>query len=235
MADWASPPEEVVARAGLDFRDPALLRTALTHRSYLNEHPELDWADNERLEFLGDAVLGFVLADYLYRRFPDATEGELTTLRAVVVRRDTLASLARSLGLADAMYMGFGESETGGRERPATQCAVFEALVGALFLDTDLDRVREWVVPLVQGLIGDAQVEAAEKDPKSRLQELAQRELGLTPRYVTTKAEGPDHAKTFTVEAWLGEERAGTGEGPNKQSAARQAAVQALQLFDRYA
>ena len=136
-------------RSALTFNDPALLRTALTHRSYLNEHADLDWEDNERLEFLGDAVLDFLLAEYLYLAFPNAPEGELTGLRAALVRRETLARLAQGLEIGPALFMGHGEVETGGRERPATLCAAFEAIVGALYLDQGVQAVSGWVLPMM--------------------------------------------------------------------------------------
>lgn len=216
-------------RHGLAFDDLDLLRTALTHRSYLNEHAEVDWDDNERLEYLGDAVLDFMLAESFYLRFPQAREGELTGLRAALVRRDTLARFARQLGMGESLLMGHGEAETGGRGRAATLCAAFEALVGALYLDQGLAAVARFVMPMVEIEMAAAHAEVADKDPKSRLQELAQGLLGLTPRYRTVKAEGPDHDRTFTVEVSLGEMVCGVGEGHGKQEAAQRAAHAALE------
>ena len=135
MPDPTDSLQPFALRNGLAFDDPTLLRTALTHRSYLNEHADLDWDDNERQEYLGDAVLDFVLAEYLYLAFPAAPEGELTALRAALVRRETLARLAQRLNIGLALFMGHGEVETGGRERAANLCAAFEAIVGALYLD----------------------------------------------------------------------------------------------------
>ncbi|MGC8779889.1 MAG: ribonuclease III [Anaerolineae bacterium] len=215
-------------RNGLQFDDAELLRTALTHRSYLNEHPEMDGDDNERLEYLGDAVLDFLLADALFRRYPTAREGELTALRAALVRRETLARLAERLGIGEALLMGHGEVETGGRTRAATLCAAFEALVGALYLDRGLAAVAAFVMPLMEQELSSARAEVADKDPKSRLQELAQGLLGVTPRYRTVKAEGPDHARIFTVEVYLGGAVCGVGEGHGKQVAAQRAAADAL-------
>jgi ribonuclease III len=215
-------------RSHLSFVDQALLRTALTHRSYLNEHPDLDWEDNERLEYLGDAVLDFLLAEYLFLAFPNASEGELTALRAALVRRDTLSRLARKLAIGQTLLMGHGEVETGGRERAATLCASFEALVGALYLDQGFEAVSAWVIPMMQDELGAARLEVTDKDPKSRLQELAQGRLGVTPRYRTTGAAGPDHAKIFHVEVAIGDTVWGHGEGPSKQLAAQHAAEDAL-------
>lgn len=220
--------DEFAGRNGLVFTDRALLRMALTHRSYLNEHAEVDWEDNERLEYLGDAVLDFLLADYLYETFPNASEGDLTGLRAALVRRETLSRLAVKLGIGQSLLMGHGEVETGGRHRPATLCAGFEAVVGALYLDQDLTVVSNWVIPMMQAELGGAKTEVEDKDPKSRLQEMVQAMLGVTPRYRTVSAEGPDHAKVFHVQVSIGESVVGEGDGPSKQLAAQNAALDAL-------
>ncbi len=134
---------------GLAFVDKSLLQRALTHRSYLNEHPDFGFEDNERLEFLGDAVLDFVTGEYLYHRFPELAEGPLTSLRSALVRRETLARFALRFDLGHYMLMGHGEAESGGRERPALLCAAFEALVGAIHLDQGLDAVRSVIEPLI--------------------------------------------------------------------------------------
>ncbi len=234
MPDYLASVIQFAEREGVPFRDAILLRTALTHRSFLNEHPDLTWEDNERLEYLGDAVLDFMLAEYLYLHFPAASEGDLTALRAALVRRETLAHFARAMGLGEALLMGHGEAETGGRERPAILCATFEALVGALYLDQGLAGARQFVLPLMEQELADARVEAADKDPKSRLQEVAQAVVGKTPRYRTLKAEGPDHAKLFTVQVFIGDRVCGQGEGPSKQIAAQQAASDALARQDEW-
>jgi ribonuclease-3 len=228
MPKSPDPVKDFADARDLVFHDPSLLQTALTHRSYLNEHPDREGEDNERLEYLGDAVLDFVLADYLYRIMPDASEGALTALRAELVRRETLARFAHEIGLGAALLMGRGEEETGGRERPGTLCAAFEALVGATFLDQGLDAAVGFILPFVEEALPQARAEVLGKDPKSRLQELAQGTLGVTPRYRTVKSEGPDHAKIFTVEVSIGGVICGEGTGPNKQLAAQRAAVQAL-------
>jgi ribonuclease-3 len=228
MSDTLEALAQFAADAGLSFRDPILLRTALTHRSYLNEHPDLDWEDNERLEYLGDAVLDFLLAEYLFLRLPNAAEGELTAVRAALVRRETLARFGAQLGIGRALFVGHGEAATGGRERPVTLCATFEALIGAVYLDRGLDRVSDLVMPMVEREFEYARAESAGKDPKSRLQELAQGRLGLTPRYRIASAQGPDHAKVFTVQVIVGEAICGEGEGSSKQAAAQRAAADAL-------
>jgi ribonuclease III len=234
MPDYLAILSEFARRQDLAFRDLTLLRTALTHRSFLNEHADLAWEDNERLEYLGDAVLDFMLAEYLYLHFPSASEGDLTALRAALVRRETLARFAREMRLGEVLLMGHGEIDTGGRDRPATLCAAFEALVGGVYLDQGLEGASQLVLPLMEQELADARVEAADKDPKSRLQERAQGMLGQTPRYRAVRAEGPDHAKIFTVQVFIGDMVYGEGEGPSKQIAAQQAALDALAKQDQW-
>jgi ribonuclease-3 len=224
--------KELEAKLGVAFRDKSLLQRALTHRSYLNEHPEFPFEDNERLEFLGDAVLDFVTGEYLYHRFPEQQEGSLTSLRSVLVRRSTLASFARQWNLGAHLMMGHGESETGGRERAATLCAVFEAVIGALYLDQGIDSVQKLIEPLIVPQIAQTLQERLDKDPKSSLQEIAQGQLHQTPRYRTVSESGPDHAKEFTVEATIGGEVYGKGTGLSKQQAAQEAALVALERFE---
>jgi ribonuclease III len=235
MVDEPAAIEAFAARWGLMLGDLGLLRMALTHRSYLNEHPELDWDDNERLEYLGDAVLDLLLGEHLYLSFPQAREGELTALRSALVRRSTLARFAEELGIGEALYMGHGEIETGGRERAATLCGAFEAVVGAIYLDQGIGAAAALVMPLVEAELAAAQAEVSDKDPKSRLQELAQGALGVTPRYRTVSAEGPDHAKMFTVEVSIAGVVCGVGLGSAKQIAAQEAAIAALANRDAWA
>lgn len=214
---------------GVEFADKSLLRRALVHRSYLNEHPGFPLEDNERLEFLGDAVLDFVTGEYLYHRFPELAEGPLTSLRSVLVRRETLARFAQQIGLGQHLYLGHGEAVSGGRERPAILCAAFEALVGALYLDRGLDPVVKLVEPLIGPEVDRTVRDDLDKDHKSRLQELAQSQLRHTPRYSTVRESGPDHAKTFTVEVSIGGRVFGQGQGRSKRQAAQYAAQQALE------
>lgn len=214
--------------SGLTFRDKTLLQRALTHRSYLNETRYLLQADNERLEFLGDAVLDFIVGEYLYHRFPEMREGMLTNLRATLVREETLASFALDLDLGRHLLMGRGEAESGGRERPATLCAAFEALVGALYLDQDLEAVKELLFSLVEPALPEFVDIAAFKDAKSRLQEWSQNTFRATPRYHTASANGPDHDKQFTVHAVIQGHVWGIGYGRSKQTASQAAAASAL-------
>ncbi len=217
---------------GFDFADKSLLQRALIHRSYLNEHPDFPLEDNERLEFLGDAVLDFVTGEYLYHRFPEWAEGQLTSMRSALVRRETLARFAQRLGLGHCLLMGHGEAESGGRDRPATLCATFEALVGALYLDQGLGAVLVFLQPLIEPEVTHTMHAHLDRDAKSQLQELAQGHMHHTPRYVTVAESGPDHAKEFTVHVTIGGVTYGQGTGLSKQQAAQAAAGEALQRLE---
>jgi ribonuclease-3 len=209
------------------FHDASLLLRALTHRSYLNEHLDVI-EDNERLEFLGDAVLDFLAGAALYNKFPEMDEGRLTRLRAALVRTEQLAAFAGMLNLGPQMRLGKGEDDTGGRQRPTLLCAAFEAIVGAYYLDSGLDAVRAFVEPLIGEATHHIISDEKDVDPKSQFQEWAQAERGKTPRYVQVGVAGPDHNRIYTVEALVGDESFGTGTGPNKQAAAQAAARAAL-------
>jgi ribonuclease-3 len=216
---------EALQRAlGHSFRDLDLLRRALTHSSYVNEHPEDRVGDNQRLEFLGDAVLDFVAGAWVYRHYPDFNEGRMTRLRAALVRTRTLARLARQVGIGQALRLGHGEEEAGGRKREANLCDAFEAVVGALYLDGGLAAAEAFVEPLIEPVAGATLAEEADWDAKSRLQEWSQAELGVTPRYRIVAEKGPDHAKTFVAEVLLGKKLAGQGTGRSKQAAEQSAA-----------
>jgi ribonuclease-3 len=220
--------EVLQSAVGYHFHDLDLLARALTHSSYVNEHPEDQIGDNQRLEFLGDAVLDFVAGAWVYHHYPDFEEGRMTRLRAALVCTRTLARLARCVGIGKALRLGHGEEEAGGRERDANLCDAFEALVGALYLDGGMAVVRTFVEPLI-GPVADATLVAeADWDAKSRLQEWSQAERGVTPRYRIVAEKGPDHAKVFVAEVLLGGEVAGRGTGRSKQAAEQAAAHQAL-------
>ncbi|HIC88954.1 MAG TPA: ribonuclease III [Anaerolineae bacterium] len=220
--------DEFERQTGIVFRDKSLLQRALTHRSFFNESPDIALSDNERLEFLGDAVLDFLTAEYLYNRFPEMREGPLTNMRAALVRREALARFAQELDLGSFLLLGHGEAETGGRQRQAILAAAFEALVGALYLDQGLQAVESLIKPLMEPHLDEVRRKALAKDAKSRLQEWSQAELGRTPRYHTINEEGPDHAKEFTVEVRIGDVAYGQGHGRSKQAAAQAAAEAAL-------
>jgi ribonuclease-3 len=219
--------------ARLNFFDKTLLQRSLTHRSLANENPEFPTGDNERLEFLGDAVLDFLVGEFLYHRFPEQSEGALTNMRAALVKREALAHLARHLDLGRFLLMGRGEEESGGRRRSATLCGAFEALIGAIYLDQGLDAVERFVLPFIEPELDEVLQEALDKDAKSRLQEWSQAHLGATPAYRTAGAHGPDHSKTFTVEVVIGGVVYGEGAGASKQLAAQVAAKAAMAHLQR--
>jgi len=211
------------------FHDPALLEQALVHRSYLNENPHFSLTSNERLEFLGDAVLGLLVAERLYRDFPGLSEGEMTRLRAALVQRDTLARVARSIGLGDYLYLGKGEEVSGGREKPTNLAAALEAVLGAVYLDGGMVAAEKVVWLLLEVEIDRVAGQPGEVDYKSRLQELVQARYQVTPDYRALGATGPDHARSFTVEVVVGGEVLGKGSGKSKKAAETQAARIALE------
>jgi len=222
---------DLAGRLGLHFDNLHLLARALTHRSYVNENPNA-LEDNERLEFLGDAVLDFVVGAWVYNHFPEMPEGDLTRMRSALVRTDTLAKFARHMDLGPALRLGRGELSSGGRERDNLLCATFEAVIGAIYLDSGIPAVQEFIESLLSTfsnkVIGNDEV----YDPKSTLQEWAQSNKLGTPRYVTLKATGPDHAKLFTVEVQVNGKAFGQGQGSSKQAAAQSAAQTALETLD---
>jgi ribonuclease-3 len=213
---------------GLNFGNKELLKTAFVHSSYVNEVGDESQDDNERLEFLGDMILGFVVSEMLYCRYPEAREGELTAMRAGLVKREALARFARRLNLGDFLFLGHGEEESGGRKRSATLCATFEAVVGAIYLDLGMDAVRSFVLPVVSIDLERETREALHKDPKSRLQEWSQGKFGALPRYKQVDHTGPDHAKTFMFQVIIQDVRHGVGQGASKQEASQAAAAMAL-------
>ncbi|MEW6401356.1 MAG: ribonuclease III [Chloroflexota bacterium] len=219
------PASELAHRLGLNFSNQALLTRALTHRSYVNEHPDAV-EDNERLEFLGDAVLDFIVGAWVYHRFPEMPEGDLTKLRSALVRNDQLAVFARRLELGRAIRLGRGESSSGGHKRDTLLGSAFEALIGALYLESGLRAVEAFVNPMLEE-VRESVLDAIH-DPKSQLQEWAQSEKMGTPRYKTVNATGPDHARIFEVEVEIGGEVKGRGAGSSKAAAEHAAAQNAL-------
>jgi ribonuclease-3 len=209
------------------FKDQSLLLRALTHRSYLNENSEVH-EDNERLEYLGDAVLDLIIANLLYHRLPEVKEGKLTRLRSSLVRTEQLAQFATRLELGSRLRLGKGEQGSGGQQRKTLLCDAFEAVIGAYFVEAGYEATRDFVQPLFKPLLEELLRAEADNDPKSRLQEWAQAERGLTPRYVIVERRGPDHEQTFRAQVVIGEEVCGEGVGRNKRSAEQAAAQDAL-------
>ncbi len=213
---------------GVFFKDVSHLELALVHSSFINENPGLDPSSNERLEFLGDAVLGLVVAERLYREYPGCSEGEMTRLRSAVVRQDTLARRAGSIRLGDYLYLGKGEEADGGRQKPANLEAAMEALIAAVFLDGGLATARDFILRLLGEELEEAISLGPTTDYKSALQELTQSRQQITPTYRITKTTGPDHGKTFTVEVTLKGKVIGSGSGKSKKAAETEAARRAL-------
>jgi ribonuclease III len=224
--------DELQERLGLWFRDGALLAQAMTHRSFANEGNS-DAEDNERLEFLGDAVLNFLSADLLYRRYPEASEGQLTQLRAALVRTESLSELADQCELGLALRMGKGEERSGGRFRKTNLCAAFEGLIGALYTDQGIVAVRSFVGPLLEARLGVVIEKALYQDARTVFQEWSQSEHGVTPRYTTVAEEGPEHEKNYVVQVRLEEKEVGRGMGRSKRAAAQSAARDAIRRLQR--
>jgi ribonuclease-3 len=209
------------------FNNKELLRTALTHRSFLNEHKETK-CSNERLEFLGDAVLQFLSSRFLYDKFPGSPEGDLTNFRASLVCAPSLAEASRSLNFGEFLFLSRGEEDSGGRKREYILANTFEAFLGALFLDQGLEpckkMVEENLFPKIDQILSDQTY----KDYKSRFQEHAQEKYNQTPEYKEVGSWGPDHNKTFQMGVYIGERELGKGDGSSKQKAEQAAAKNAL-------
>ena len=218
--------ESLEEALGIHFHNPELLHLALTHRSYIYETAGEGLSSNERLEFLGDSILAFISADFLYKAFPNLSEGELSDIRAILVKRDTLANFAREIHLGDFLLLGRGEQHSGGGQR--VLASAFEAVLGAIYLDQGIETVRSFLLPRLEPLARDIVQKRLFKDNKSLFQELAQAHDGITPSYRLVGQEGPSHNREFTVEVMLGNQVAGQGHGRNKQAAEQEAANNAL-------
>ncbi|MFI5254756.1 MAG: ribonuclease III [Candidatus Limnocylindrales bacterium] len=215
-------------RLTLPIRDLGLLAQALVHSSYPNEHPDSPSASNERLEFLGDAVVSLIVSEALFARHPDEDEGGLTSRRAAIVSTVGLAAIARRMGLGDHLVLGLGADRANERERPSLLAAAVEAIAGAIFLDSGLAAARDWILAIAAPEF-DAPISASGLvSPKSRLQELSHARAGEAPAYRIVSAEGPDHAKHYVVEALVGGQVVGRGEGANRREAETAAAAAAL-------
>lgn len=214
---------------GIQFNDLALLRQAFTHRSYLNEHRGEVAGHNERLEFLGDAVLELISTHFLYEKFPGKPEGELTAYRAALVNAVTCEEVATALGMNDYLLLSRGEAKDTGRARNILLANAFEALVGAIYLDQGYEAARQFIATHLFPKIDDIVSKRLWQDPKSTLQEKAQEVEGITPSYAVIREEGPDHAKEFVVGVYLKEKIVAEGAGRSKQEAEAAAAKVALE------
>jgi ribonuclease-3 len=217
---------------GYAFRDPTLLQAALIHTSYVNERPGRGLESNERLEFLGDAVLGVIVAHRLYEVRPESAEGELTVLRAWLVRQSTLARWGRQVGLGPHLLLGRGEARGGGRDRPALLSRGFEAVIGSIYLDGGLDGARSVLMPLIDQELQSGFSPQRVVDAKSRLQQVTQARFEQTPVYSMVDHSGPGHAPLFVVEVRAGPDIIARGSGHSKRSAQQAAAHAALQRLD---
>jgi ribonuclease-3 len=226
----ARPASELAALLGVAFKSAANLEAALYHRSYLNEAPE-DVESNERLEFLGDAVLGLIVSERLYRDYPQMTEGQLSQVRAILVRWDALARAAERIKLGEFLVLGKGEELSGGRERPSNLAGAFEALIGAAYLDQGFRFAQKLVLNLLKPDLDEIAAQGFSADSKSELQHVAQTRWHQIPSYSLISSEGPDHAKLFTVEVSVGDNVMGRGQGRNKKQAELNAARQALETL----
>lgn len=213
---------------GFQFKDKSLLKQAFTHRSYINENRSSGLVHNERLEFLGDAVLELVITDFLYERFKDMNEGELTSLRSALVNADTCALVAQELGANDFLLLSKGESKDTGRARQFILANTLEAVIGAIYMDGGYEPAKEFILKHVTPRTEDIVKKGTWIDAKSLFQERAQEHEGVTPSYKTIRESGPDHDKRFVVGVYLGSEMIGQGEGKSKQDAEQEAARVAL-------
>lgn len=213
---------------GITFSDLSLLRQALTHRSYINENRNSGLEHNERLEFLGDAVLELVITDYLFHEYPDKTEGAMTSYRAALVNTNTLADTAWELGMNDYLLLSKGESKDSGRARSIILADSLEALIGAIYLDQGYDMARDFIAKNLFSKTADIVANNLWMDAKSFFQEKAQEIDGFTPNYEVVKEEGPDHNKIFTVALYVGDEKVSIGTGHSKQEAEQKAAREGL-------
>ena len=218
------------------IKDKKLLQQALTHRSYVNEHPE-EGADNERLEFLGDAVLGFTIAELLYKHYPEMSEAHLTRLRSKLVDETQLSNFAKKLALGSTIRLGKGAEKDKGRESPSLLSDTFEAIIGAYFLESGIEAVKEYVEPLFMPVAEDILTSVPKErshnlvdlvDSKNRFQQWALAEIGENPQYEIIAESGPDHAKEFTAQVKVKDKVYGIGKGRRKQEAQKRAAEAAL-------
>jgi ribonuclease-3 len=216
---------------GITFRDERLLQCAIIHRSFINEHPErvVGLESNERLEFLGDSILNFLTADWLYRRYTDHSEGGLTQLRSNLVNTAALAGFARRIELGKWIRIGKGIDTSAERDRPALLADAFEALVGAIYLDQGIEVLRSFLTPFLEQQIAAIQAGAVAVNYRTRLQEIAQARFGYTPRYQVDAVHGPDHQREYTLQVIIGDQVWGVGSGSSKQAAAQAAAQVALE------
>lgn len=218
-------------KLGISFKNREHLKRALMHKSYANENRYPYTEHNERYEYLGDAVLELAISQILFSSFPQATEGDLSKLRAAIVNEDQLAELAREISLGDYLYLGKGEDRTGGREKPSLLSDAYEAVIGAVFLDRGVEKAQKVIRKNFERVIKKVGGVGFVNDFKTRLQEVVQRKYRTTPRYRPVRETGPDHSKTFEVNLLISGEIVSTGRGLSKKAAEQDAARQAIEKF----
>jgi ribonuclease-3 len=223
--------KKVQGNLGAKLKNEVLFQTAFTHRSYLNEHTTYPNPSNERLEFLGDAVLQLLSSDFLYDKYQQRPEGDLTNFRSSIVCTSSLATESRKLNFGECLLLSNGEEATGGRDREYILANTFEAVLGALYVEKGLEFCKEFLIKNLFYKIDDVVANQEYKDAKSKFQERSQEKFGITPEYKVIESWGPDHEKTFKVGAFLGNKQWGLGEGRSKQKAEQQAAENALEAL----
>ena len=225
--------EKIEKNIQITFKNRELLDIALTHRSYLNEHKDLELQNNERLEFLGDAVLELIISDYLFTTYIDKPEGDLTNIRAAIVRTESLAEESRKLGFGEFLKMSKGEEDSGGRDKDYLLANTFEAVLGAIYRDQGFEVCKEYLQRTILQKVEHIVSEELYIDPKTQAQELIQAQYKVTPVYEVIKEEGPDHDKRFTVALVISGKRITTGEGTSKQKAEEDAARNAVKKLNQ--
>jgi ribonuclease-3 len=224
--------EELAKKLKIKFNDIELLQRALTHRSYLNENRSVN-KSNERLEFLGDAVLELIISDFLYRKYPNRPEGDLTSFRSAIVRTESLAEASRELGYGKYLRMAKGEEESGGRDKDYILANTFEAVLGAIYIDQGYDACQKLVSKILISKIDNIVKNRLDIDGKTKIQEVAQSKFGKTPTYEVLNEHGPDHNKKFVVGVKIGNKIIGKGEGGSKQKAEEAAATKGLKYIEK--
>lgn len=224
--------KELEKKLGIKFNNPELLKRALTHRSYLNENRSVD-KSNERLEFLGDAVLELIVSDYLYREYSERPEGDLTSFRSAIVRTESLALASRELGYGKYLRLAKGEEESGGRDKDYILANTFEAILGAIYIDHGYEVCKKLVTKILISKIENIVKNRLDIDSKTRIQEVVQSKYGRTPTYVVLKEHGPDHNKKFVVGVKVGKKIIGKGRGTSKQRAEEDAAKKGLEYIEK--
>lgn len=224
--------KELEKNINYTFSDQSILKQALTHRSFLNEHKNEKIDSNERMEFLGDAILELWVSEYIYKNFPDFPEGKLTNLRSLIVCTENLAKIASNFNLGDYIFLSTGEIKHQGRQNHSILADTLESLIGAIYLDSSYSQVDKFLQKQLSTNIKTLSTQKVYKDPKSIFQEIAQSIKGITPHYQIIKEIGPDHKKTFEVAVFIGEEKIATGTGTSKQKAEENASIKATKILN---